>query len=88
MTEDHCRLTDGSDGADGCITCGDTAVALTVVDVIDSAGSDARCRDDAGRTELIATELVGPVRPGDRLLAHAGVAIGRLDEEGGDAVRR
>lgn len=80
---DHCRPSDG------CITCGDTAVVVTVIDTV---GADARCRDDTGRTELVATELVGAVMPGERLLAHAGVAIGRLDEkpekEGRHAVRR
>lgn len=59
----------------GCITCGDVAVALTVADV---RGSDALCRDDQGREELVATELVGEVGPGDRVLVHAGVAIERL----------
>jgi hydrogenase maturation factor len=28
----------------------------------------------------VATELVGEVRPGERLLVHAGVAIERLEE--------
>ncbi len=60
---------------DGCITCGDVAVALTVVD---TAGADARCRDEQGREEIVATELVGVVGPGDRILVHAGVAIERL----------
>ena len=59
----------------GCITCGDVAVLLTVVTV---AGSDATCRDDEGREELVATELVGDVVLGDRVLVHAGVAIERL----------
>jgi hypothetical protein len=59
----------------GCITCGDVAVVLTVAAV---EGSDARCRDDAGREELVATELVGAVTAGDRLLVHAGVAIERV----------
>ncbi len=59
----------------GCITCGDVAVALTVASV---DGSDARCRDDSGREEVVATELVGEVAPGDRVLVHAGVAIERL----------
>jgi hydrogenase maturation factor len=66
----------------GCITCGDVAVVLTVASV---EGSDARCRDDQGREELVATELVGDVQPGDRVLVHAGVAIERvtvdLDQE-------
>jgi len=63
---------------DGCITCGDVAVPLTVVEV---AGSDARCRDAAGREESVATELVGPVGAGDRLLVHAGVAIELLSSD-------
>jgi hydrogenase expression/formation protein HypC len=62
---------------EGCITCGDVAVPLTVVELI---GADARCRDDDGRQETVATELVGAVAVGDRLLVHAGVAIGRLEE--------
>ena len=66
----------------GCITCGDVAVPLTVVAVdMGMQGADARCRDDQGREELVATELVGPVRLGERLLVHAGVAIERLDPE-------
>jgi hypothetical protein len=60
----------------GCITCGDVAVLLTVADV---AGSDARCCDEVGRTELVAVELVGPVSPGDRVLVHAGVALERFE---------
>ncbi len=58
-----------------CITCGDVAVVLTVATV---AGNDALCRDDQGREELVATELVGEVQPGDRVLVHAGVAIERV----------
>ncbi|MEN3357732.1 MAG: hydrogenase expression/formation protein HypC [Mycobacteriales bacterium] len=66
------------DAAGDCITCGDVAVPLTVVDVF---GPDARCRDAAGREESVATELIGPVFPGQRLLVHAGVAISRLDDD-------
>ena len=69
MNTDHCSVTDG------CITCGDVAVPLTVLDV---DGPDDRCRDDQGREEIVATELVGAVAPGDRILVHAGVAIERL----------
>ncbi len=61
----------------GCITCGDVAVVLTVATV---DGSDAQCRDEQGREELVATELVGDVQPGDRVLVHAGVAIGRVGD--------
>jgi hydrogenase maturation factor len=57
---------------EGCLTCGDVALALTVCEV---RGSDSRCRDESGRTEWVATELVGDVGPGDQLLVHAGVAI-------------
>jgi hydrogenase maturation factor len=64
----------------GCITCGDVAVILTVVTV---DASDALCRDDSGRTETVAVELVGAVVPGDRVLVHAGVALELLPEEGG-----
>lgn len=59
----------------GCITCGDVAVPLTVASVL---GSDARCRDADGREELVAIELVGTLRPGDRVLVHAGIALERL----------
>jgi hydrogenase expression/formation protein HypC len=67
------------DVRDGCITCGDVAVALTVRAV---EGPDARCEDEQGRTELVATELVGEVAPGDVLLVHAGVALERLGDNG------
>lgn len=60
---------------DVCITCGDVAVALAVVSV---DGDTARCRDDDGRVETVAIELVGPVGPGDRVLVHAGVALVNL----------
>ncbi len=69
--------TDSCSAEPGCITCGDVAVVLTVAT---TDGSDARCLDDQGRTELVATELVGPVQPGDRVLVHAGVAIERVQE--------
>jgi hydrogenase maturation factor len=59
----------------GCITCGDVAVVLTVVR---TTGEDACCTDAQGRQEVVATELVGPVAPGDRVLVHARVALERL----------
>lgn len=65
---------------DGCITCGDVALPLTVVEV---GEFDAVCRDDEGRTELVATELVEPLAPGDRVLVHAKVALERLGAAGG-----
>jgi hydrogenase maturation factor len=71
MTEDfvHCEATDG------CITCGDLAVILAVVEL---RGADVLCRDEEGRTELVAAELVTNVHVGDRLLVHAGVALERV----------
>jgi len=71
-TQDHCSVTEG------CITCGDIAVPLTVVSMVDM---DARCRDEQGREELVAVELVGALAPGDRVLVHAGVAIERLTKD-------
>jgi hydrogenase expression/formation protein HypC len=73
---------------DGCITCGDIAVSLTVLEL---RGADAWCRDDEGRTELVAIELVAELRPGDLVLVHAGVALERLrtdEEDRTDALRR
>jgi hydrogenase maturation factor len=70
-----CTVQPGSGAEPGCITCGDVAVVLTVTQV---SGADARCRDEQGREELVAIELVGDVGPGQRLLVHAGVAIERL----------
>ena len=73
------RAGESCSAAGGCITCGDTAVVLTVVSIEDD---DARCQDSAGRAERVATELVGPVEIGDRLLVHAGVAIELLPRAG------
>lgn len=68
------------DDGPGCITCGDVAVVLTVLSV---TGADADCSDEQGRGEVVATELVGDVVAGDRLLVHAGVALERLIDAGG-----
>jgi hydrogenase maturation factor len=60
----------------GCITCGDTAVALRVVRVDEGRGL-ALCCDDSGRRETVETALIGAVEPGDSLLVHAGTALQR-----------
>jgi hydrogenase maturation factor len=65
------------DRHDACITCGDTAVPLTVRQV-DGARALALCVDGNGASESVQTELVGPVQPGDSLLVHAGTALQRL----------
>jgi hydrogenase maturation factor len=72
------EVTDVTYGAcevtDGCITCGDVAVELTVLEV---DGADARCADERGRFETVALDFV-TAEPGDRVLVHAGVALERL----------
>jgi hydrogenase maturation factor len=57
-----------------CITCSDEGVSMCVVAL---SPEGAVCLDDEGeRHEGIALDLVEPVAPGDRVLVHAGVAIG------------
>jgi hydrogenase maturation factor len=57
-----------------CITCGDAGVPMRVVSV---TGEGALCvEDDGTRHERIAVDLIEPIAPGDRVLVHAGVAIG------------
>lgn len=73
-TAEHCGIDDR-----GCLTCGDVAVPLTVVATTPSG--DAECVDAEDRTETVATDLVGPVEPGDRVLVHARVAIALLAAE-------
>ena len=41
----------------------------------------ALCEDEHGRRTDIEIALVGPVAPGDGVLAHAGTAIARLEPE-------
>ncbi len=63
---------------DGCLTCGDVAVPVTVVE---AGAQDAVCEDPHGQRGAVGVELVGPTKAGDRLLVHGGVAIARLEEE-------
>jgi hypothetical protein len=56
-----------------CVTCADAAVEMRVVEApVDDL---TLCADDAGRPVVVMTELVGGVRPGARVLVHAGVAL-------------
>ena len=64
-------------GDDHCITCGDVAVPMRIVRV---DGDLAVCAQDGRTTEAVAVDLVAPVSRGDRVLVHAGVAIGRVGE--------
>ena len=52
---------------------------------VDTGNALARCVDDGGHSETVATELVGAVAPEDALLVHAGTAIHR--EAGAPAQR-
>jgi hydrogenase maturation factor len=63
---------------DGCLVCGDAAVPVTVVE---AGEPDALCEDGHGTRGTVGIELVAPVRFGDRLLVHGGVAISRLEDE-------
>lgn len=65
---------------EGCITCGDVALPLTVL-AIDEPRGLALCEDEQGRRETVETALVPPVVAGDQLLVHAGTALTKL---GGD----
>jgi hydrogenase maturation factor len=58
----------------GCITCGDIASWVSVLEV-DPSRELAVCVDAEGRSETVETALVGPVLPGDALLVHAGTAL-------------
>ncbi len=62
----------------GCITCGDEAVPLKVLEV-EPTGL-ALCENADGERTEIEVALVGPVGPGDAILAHAGTAIAMAPE--------
>jgi hydrogenase expression/formation protein HypC len=63
---------------DGCVVCSDAGIPVRVVSV---EGDDALCEDAAGNRAQIAVELVAPLRVGEILLTHGGVAIGRIEED-------
>jgi hydrogenase maturation factor len=62
-----------------CITCGDTAVPVRVIQV-DDARELALCADAAGERTTVEIALVAPVTRGDVLLVHAGTAIAHTEE--------
>ena len=64
---------------DGCVVCSDAGIPVRVVSV---EGDDALCEDAAGERAQMAVELVAPVRVGEILLTHGGVAIGRVAAQG------
>ena len=62
-----------------CITCGDVAVAVTVVALDpDGVAAMARVRAEDGGEETIDVSLVSGLAVGDTVLAHARTAIARL----------
>jgi hydrogenase maturation factor len=63
------------DNRPGCITCGDEGIPMRVRELRDG---EALCVDDQGATHEVAVDLLGAVLEGDRVLVHAGVAIGEL----------
>lgn len=65
--------------AHGCITCGDEAVPMTVME-IDCERSLALCSDWKGEHSSVEIALVDPVVCGEVLLVHAGTALGRAVE--------
>ena len=73
MLPSYCTLNHN-----GCVTCSDAGIPVRVISV---EGDDALCEDAAGSRAWIAVELVMPVQPGEVLLTHGGVAIGRVAEQ-------
>jgi len=65
------------DHTTGCITCGDEAVAMTVLK-LDSERGLALCADDGGRRETVEIALVEATE-GDVLMVHAATAIARVE---------
>jgi hypothetical protein len=58
-----------------CITCSDQGIEMTVLHV---DGDMALCRAPEGEQEEIDVSLIDAVQAGDRILAHARVALVRL----------
>lgn len=78
----HVGAVPTCDYDDGCITCGDVAVAMRVVAVDERRGL-ALCADEHDRRETVEIALVGAVAAGDELLVHAATALARIG--GGEA---
>jgi hydrogenase maturation factor len=74
------HLDAGCDHEIGCITCGDEAVAMRVLE-IDEARGLALCAAEDDSTSTVESSLVDGVGAGDLVLVHAGVALQRLAAE-------
>jgi hydrogenase maturation factor len=66
--------------AHGCVTCGDEAVPMRVLEV-DRLRGLALCSAAEGGRSSVEIALVEPVAAGEMLLVHAGTALGRADAE-------
>jgi hydrogenase expression/formation protein HypC len=66
--------------AHGCITCGDVAVPMRVLE-IDRERALALCSNPEGGHSSVEITLVEPVAQGDVLLVHAGTALSRAAEQ-------
>jgi hydrogenase assembly chaperone HypC/HupF len=62
---------------DDCIVCSDAGIPLQVVSI---EGDDALCEDAAGNRTEIAVDLVDPVKTGEIVLTHGGVAIAKVQK--------
>ncbi len=58
-----------------CITCSDEGIPMRV---LRAAADFAECRDEAGVSHEVATDLISGVGAGETVLVHAGVAIARV----------
>jgi hydrogenase expression/formation protein HypC len=61
----------------GCITCGDAAIEVRVMEVL---SDNLALIEIGGRTETVSVALVDAL-VGDRLLVHAGEAIAKLGRD-------
>jgi hydrogenase maturation factor len=75
MTDPFAASCDAS-APDICITCGDVGTPMRVLEVADGY---ADCIDAQEVRHSVLVDLIDPVRPGDGVLVHAGVAIASLD---------
>lgn len=66
---------------DVCVTCSDEGRLAEVVEAPVDLFEPALVRTASGEEDVDVT-LVGPVRPGDLVLVHAGSALTRLDDTG------
>jgi hydrogenase maturation factor len=66
----------GNACGDHCITCSDEGIPMRV-ERIDDARGLALCAAEDGSKSTVEVALVD-VRPGDRVLVHAGVALAEL----------